>query len=147
MTIRYRKATMQDENELFHLAKQLATSFTVNQKDFAKVLPSLLQNRDVDIIVAEQQQQLVGYVLAFHHPAFYANGTVSWVEELYVTEECRGKAVGKRLMQEIEEAAKERGSKLMALATRRAADFYQAIGYEKSATYFKKTFAVSNSEV
>jgi hypothetical protein len=31
-----------------------------------------------------------------------------------------------------------RGAKLVALATRRAAGFYRAVGYEESATYFRK---------
>ena len=31
-----------------------------------------------------------------------------------------------------------RGSRLVALATRRAARFYAALGYEESATYFRK---------
>jgi hypothetical protein len=42
-------------------------------------------------------------------------------------------------MELIEGKALERGSKLVALATRRASDFYKAIGYEESASYFKKT--------
>lgn len=45
----------------------------------------------------------------------------------------------------IEEKAMERGSKLVALATRRASDFYRAIGYDESATYFKK--ALSNEKL
>jgi NAD(P)-dependent dehydrogenase (short-subunit alcohol dehydrogenase family) len=34
--------------------------------------------------------------------------------------------------------AASRGCKLAALATRRAAGFYRALGYEESATYFRK---------
>ncbi|RCW40326.1 hypothetical protein DFP97_1363 [Paenibacillus prosopidis] len=41
----------------------------------------------------------------------------------------------------IEEKAAERGSKLIALATRRAGDFYKAIGYDESAIYFKKALS------
>jgi len=33
-----------------------------------------------------------------------------------------------------------RGCKLVSLSTRRAGDFYEALGYEKSAIYYKKTF-------
>lgn len=76
--------------------------------------------------------------MALHHPAFYANGEVTWIEELFVDEAYRGKGVGRRLMQFVEIRAELRGSRLVALATRRASDFYRAIGYEESATYFKK---------
>lgn len=44
----------------------------------------------------------------------------------------------------IEEKAIERGSKLVALATRRASDFYKAVGYDESATYFKKILTIEN---
>ncbi len=42
------------------------------------------------------------------------------------------------LMGEFERRAADRGSKLIALATRRAAGFYTSLGYEPSATYFRR---------
>ncbi|MGE6753714.1 GNAT family N-acetyltransferase [Rossellomorea sp. NPDC071047] len=56
-------------------------------------------------------------------------------------EEYRGKKIGKHLMAEAENLSKERGSKLVALATRRADRFYESIGYDESAKYFKKHFS------
>jgi GNAT superfamily N-acetyltransferase len=47
---------------------------------------------------------------------------------------CR-KGISKLLMNSFEEWALASKCKLIALATHRAAAFYQAIGYEKSATY------------
>jgi hypothetical protein len=41
-------------------------------------------------------------------------------------------------MAAFEEWAKSKGAVLSTLATRRAARFYQAIGYEESATWFRK---------
>ncbi|BBH20130.1 hypothetical protein Back11_14750 [Paenibacillus baekrokdamisoli] len=49
--------------------------------------------------------------------------------------------IGKKLMELVEGRALERGSKLVALATRRASEFYKSIGYDESATYFKKTLS------
>jgi GNAT superfamily N-acetyltransferase len=69
---------------------------------------------------------------------FYANGVISWVEELFVAEDYRGKKIGKKLMELVEKKACQRDSKLVALATRRAGSFYKAIGYDESAVYFKK---------
>ena len=100
-----------------------------------------MSNTDADLLVAESETGIVGYVLAFHHSTFYANGLISWVEELFVLEDYRGKSVGKNLMVLIEEKAIQRGSKLVALATRRASDFYKAIGYDESAVYFKKSLS------
>jgi len=41
-------------------------------------------------------------------------------------------------MKHFEQSAKNSGNKLVALATQRAGSFYQAIGHEESASYFKK---------
>jgi GNAT superfamily N-acetyltransferase len=77
----------------------------------------------------------------FHHPTFYANGLISWVEELFVLDELRRMQIGKSLMELVEQKARDRGSKLIALATRRASDFYKSIGYDESAIYFKKNIS------
>jgi len=41
-------------------------------------------------------------------------------------------------MSAFEAWAKARGAKMVALATRRASSFYLELGYEESATYFRK---------
>jgi GNAT superfamily N-acetyltransferase len=60
------------------------------------------------------------------------------VEEVAVCSSLRGKGLGRALMTAFEEWATSRGCKLAALATGRAAGFYRALGYEESATYFRK---------
>jgi GNAT superfamily N-acetyltransferase len=145
MNIKYRKALHQDEEELFALAANLATSFKLNKRDFFRTYREILSNTNADLFIAENEAKIIGYVLGFHHSTFYANGVTSWVEELFVSDEYRGMKIGKKLMALIEEKAMERGSKLVALATRRASDFYRAIGYDESATYFKK--ALSNEKL
>jgi GNAT superfamily N-acetyltransferase len=62
------------------------------------------------------------------------------VEELMVREDCRRNGLGRELMSAFERWAMERHSRLITLATRRAAPFYTAIGYEQSAVYFRKKF-------
>jgi hypothetical protein len=44
-------------------------------------------------------------------------------------------------MRALERWAAVQGCALVALATRRAAPFYRAVGYEESATYFRKVLA------
>lgn len=138
MTIELRAATLDDYHELFGLASQLATSYAVNHEHFAQAYQAIVVDPNVDLIVAASNSKIIGYVLAFHHLTFYANGMVSWVEEIFVQEAYRRQNIGNQLMQEVETRAHQRGSKLVALATRRAGHFYQAIGYEDSATYYKK---------
>jgi GNAT superfamily N-acetyltransferase len=90
------------------------------------------------LAVACAENEIVGYVLGISHPAFYANGDVAWVEEIMVREDHRGQGVGKRLMDDFEAWALSRQCRLVSLATRRAADFYRAIGYVETAAYFRK---------
>jgi len=80
----------------------------------------------------------LGYLLGFRHLTFYANGPVGWVEEVVVRRQARGLGIGRLLMSAFEQWAAEHGCALVALATRRAAPFYNALGYEESATYFRK---------
>lgn len=138
MSINYRNAILQDEESVFILAERLATSYKLNKSDFSKTFQEILSNQNADILIVENESGIIGYVLGFHHSTFYANGVVSWVEELFVLEKYRGMKIGKQLMRLFEEKSFERGSKLVALATRRASVFYKAIGYEESAAYFKK---------
>jgi len=86
----------------------------------------------------EADDGVIGYCLGFDHYAFYANGRVSWVEEIMVQEDRRKEGVGRDLMAAFKEWARSRGSRLVGLATRRAAPFYLALGYEDSAVFFRK---------
>jgi GNAT superfamily N-acetyltransferase len=116
----------------------MATSFVVERESFRRSLDEVLASGNAVLLVAETDGEVSGYVLGFTHPAFYANGRVAWVEEIAVRPEQRRQRIGALLIEEFERRAFEAGAKLVALATRRAADFYLAIGYEESATYFRK---------
>lgn len=157
-----RKATDQDEDQVYRLAKALATSFELDRQAFSKYFQEALSSDLYDIWVAQEPGQtavdseksgqtaedskptpempghLIGYVLGIHHVAFYANGPVSWVEEIFVEEKQRRKGVGKKLMEAFEKNSLQNNSRLVGLATRRASDFYMALGYENSAVFFRK---------
>jgi len=132
-----RPAKPEDTSVLLNLAKEFATSFTVEESGFQQALLSLFADPSAYLAVAEANI-VVGYILGFDHYTFFANGRVSWVEEIMVRPEQQRTGIGRLLMQSFEAWAKSRNSKLIALATRRAALFYQALGYEESATYFRK---------
>jgi GNAT superfamily N-acetyltransferase len=122
----------------FGSPRDLATSFEVEIEAFAKSFRGALNSSSSEVLVAEAGESIVGYVLGLHHPAFYANGKVSWMEEIFVEESSRRLGIGEQLMSVFESRAQDRGSRLVGLATRRAASFYTAIGYQESAIYFRK---------
>lgn len=138
MSTTIREATHEDAEAVLVLAKPFVTSFVVEEQAFHHAFGELLVQADAFLAVAERQGQVVGYVLGFDHYTFYANDRVAWVEELMVGQASRRQGVGKALMQGFEAWCASRGSRLVALATRRAAGFYRAIGYEESAAYLRK---------
>jgi GNAT superfamily N-acetyltransferase len=138
MPTKIRTAQYADAQAVLALAKPFPTSFVVDDQAFYRSFSELLAASEAHLAVAEADRQLVGYVLGFDHYTFFANGRVAWVEEIAVSELHRGQGIGQSLMREFEGWAVGRGSKLVALATRRAASFYKALGYEESAVYFRK---------
>ena len=133
-----RAARPEDADAVLELAKRFATSFTIAEQSFRVNFVELLSNASACIWVAELQGVIVGYILGFEHLTFFANGPVAWVEELMVDESHRRRGIGNALMEAVSTWSISRGCRMIALATRRAADFYTALGYEPSATYFRK---------
>lgn len=133
-----RRATSTDLEEVFELACDFATSFQPDIEAFSRSFGRLIAQDDALLLVVEESNQLLAYLLGFDHYALFANGRVSWVEEIVVRENRRGEGHGQGLMLQFEQWAESRGSKLVTLATRRAAAFYLSLGYEESATYFRK---------
>jgi GNAT superfamily N-acetyltransferase len=133
-----RPARAADEGAILSLARPFATSFAIDERAFHRAYGELLTSTEALVLVAESESAIVGYLLGFDHPTFYANGRVAWVEELMVGEAWRRQRVGASLMRAFEDWARGRGCRLVALATRRAAAFYTATGYEESATFFRK---------
>jgi GNAT superfamily N-acetyltransferase len=137
-----RPASHDDAAGVAALAEQLAQSFPFSRAAFDRSFPELLVADDVALLVAAGADPggrgVVGYLLGFRHLTFFANGPVGWVEEILVLPGYRGTGTGRALMDAFERWAGERDCPMVALATRRAAPFYQALGYEDSAVYFRK---------
>src|SRR5947208_15191353 len=82
--MKIRPATSNDEEQIFRLARDLATSFEVTREAFSASFRDVLAANACEVLVAESEGCVVGYVFGLHHPAFYANGNVSWVQEIFV---------------------------------------------------------------
>lgn len=140
--VQVRPARRRDAGAVATLAGELAMSFTFSRPAFEDSFPALLADPQACVLVAGGEGDgLVGYLLGFCHHTFYANGPVGWVEEILVRGEHRRGGAGRDLMAAFEDWARARGCALVALATRRAAPFYRALGYEESAVYHRKMLA------
>lgn len=133
-----RRATAADPDAIWPLTREFATSFTPDRNAFDKTFPALVERDDAFLAIGTTASGAVGYVLAVAHPTLFANAPVVWVEELMVSEVERRSGIGRALMDAVETWARDRGAAYVSLATRRASDFYLALGYDESATFFRK---------
>ena len=133
-----RRAGPGDAGAVADMAAALAQSFAFSRAGFDASYPALLAAGDACLLLAAAGEECLGYLLGFRHLTFYANGPVGWVEEVFVRPRERGRGTGQALMSAFEQWAAGHGCALVALATRRAAPFYRALGYEQSAIYHRK---------
>ena len=131
-------AVADDRDGVAALAADMAQSFTFSAESFGQTYQRLLAADDVSLLVAARGPERLGYLLGFRHLTFYANGPVAWVEEVAVRRQDRSCGIGRAMMNAFEDWAGQQNCALVALATRRAAPFYRALGYEESAAYFRK---------
>lgn len=136
--LKVRRATVGDEFELFALVSQFPTPTPPNRETFASTLRSKLRDADAFVAVAELDRKLVGYVAGDAHETFYAGGKVAWVDEILVAADARRRGIGRALMADFEAWAENGRCRLIGLATRAAASFYEELGFEDSAGYFKR---------
>jgi GNAT superfamily N-acetyltransferase len=140
-SVEIRPARSEDVDQIWWLVREFAVSYRPNRSIFERSFKELFGRSDTLVLVAEAPPNaIVGYLLASHHGTFFANGPVAWVEELMVGESVRRQGVATRLMGSAETWARNIPTAYVALASRRASDFYLNVGYEESATYFRKTF-------
>ena len=133
-----RRATVADEFALFALVQLFPTPTPPSRETFAAALRTKLRDPDGFVAVAELGGRLVGYVAGDAHETFYAGGKVAWVDEILVVEDARRQGIGRALMAEFEEWAENGRCRLIGLATRAAASFYEELGFEDSSGYFKR---------
>jgi len=126
----------EDRQAIKSLAQWFASTF--QEKAFDATWEKLLGSRDACFLVAEDDGAVKGYLLGCVHPTYSATGPVGYVEQVVVKEDSRGRGFGRDLVAGFETWARQSGCRLVALATRYASGFYESMGYEESAAYFRK---------
>ncbi|MHB1613973.1 MAG: GNAT family N-acetyltransferase [Actinomycetes bacterium] len=134
-----RDATISDRDAVWLLVRDFAMSSTPDRATFDESFTALHAEPNMLLCVAESGEVVIGYLVATSHLTLFANGPVCWIEEVMVSPEHRRAGVGAALMNAAERWAETLGAAYVSLATRRAGDFYRALGYEDSAVFFKKS--------
>ncbi len=138
--IEVRPAIADDLEQVWPMVNEFASSYRPQRFAYVRSFGDLLKRPDTLILVALNKSAIVGYLLGSYHGTFFANGPVAWIEELMVKEPFRRQSVATKLMSSAEAWARTIPTAYVALATRRAGEFYRGIGYEEGAIYFRKTF-------
>ncbi|WP_066465755.1 GNAT family N-acetyltransferase [Sanguibacter suarezii] len=146
--VEVRPAVLEDRAGVWPLARDFATSFVVSEPEFAATFEALVNpagsvtdaaTGSLLLVAVDPPADVVGYLLSHTHRSFLANGPLVWVEEIMVAQERRRGGVGRLLMEAAERWARTNGAAYVSLASRRAGPFYLSLGYEDSATFFKKS--------
>ena len=132
-----RAARGTDAAGLWLLVEAFASTTTPTRPVFEGAFLAALARPDVRVLVADDEG-VVGYLLALLEPTFFADGPVVWVQEVMVREDRRATGVGRAMLRAAERWAADRGAAYVSLASRRAGDFYLALGYDASATFYKR---------
>ncbi|HEY90561.1 MAG TPA: GNAT family N-acetyltransferase [Dehalococcoidia bacterium] len=112
--VKIRKATLEDETQVFDLLRQLMTSASadhpVNQKNGYDTFRRMLDDDDAGtVFVAEEDGVMLGLVTLSYPLAIRCGGSYSSIEEFIVTEQARGKGVGGALLEAVVTKATEKG--------------------------------------
>ena len=134
-----RRARVDDAEEVFSLVKNFPPEAMADRQIFHASFAALDETAGSVLFVTESGSGIVlGYILVSCHPSFLANAPVAWVEEVMVAHAWRRTGMGEALMTAAEDWANRCGAAYVALASRRSAPFYLALGYEDTAAFFKK---------
>jgi len=133
-----RRAKLADELALFALVRQFPGAAVPSSELFATSLRLKLKDNDALVAVADLDGRLVGYIAGDAHETFYAGGKIAWVDEILVLESERRQGIGRALMMEFENWAAGGRCRMVGLATDAAASFYEELGFESGAGYFKR---------
>jgi predicted N-acetyltransferase YhbS len=137
---RIRPAEAADADAVFALLELFATSYRPSRAAFDQNYERLLAamtHDGTDLLVAEDEGQVAGYVLAARFLVLYANGLVGELQELMVDPARRGRGLGRALVAAIVERARAAGAVELTVPTRRAREYYLALGFVETATFLK----------
>ena len=144
-----RPARPEDADTVFGLLGQLATSYEPDRAAFDRTFADLFQaagaltsttSETMLLVVQDDEGVVRGYGLVSIVPLLYTNGPAAQIHELVIDEAARGKNLGSQLVHAIEQECLSRGVRQLTVASRRAAGFYDRLGYHSTAEYLKRTF-------
>jgi ribosomal protein S18 acetylase RimI-like enzyme len=121
--------------ELLHAIEGLSTvsneSFETTQARVQKHLKRIDLSTEHTLLVAEENNQIIGYINVHWHPTFLHADGEGYVSELFIHSEFRSRSVGTKLTDKIIEEGKARGCARLCLLNMRNKPSYERGYYIK----------------
>jgi GNAT superfamily N-acetyltransferase len=122
-----------DYQAVFRLYRQLnGKNSLVGEANFARIFSAFLQATDREAFVAVLHNQVIGFVTLYYLDVWHYCGRLASIQELLVTEEFRGRGVGRALLEFVKQRVKEQQCLGLEIATdiwqSRVKTFYQKCG-------------------
>lgn len=121
--------------EDFYAIDNYAFDADVTRENFAKFLknPSL-----GNIFLIRDKEDIIGYIIIVYFFSFEFQGKVALLDELYLTTSARGKGVGKKAMEFVNEFVENTGCKLILLEVEPHNTRAQKLYLEHGFTFHKR---------
>jgi len=139
--VEIRRALAADADAVFAMLERFAMSYEPDRNAFERSFAAMIDSQDTALLVADEGEALVGYVMAVEFGTLFANGSVVQVEELFVEEAKRGAGTGQALVAAVIEWARQRGAAEVTVPTRRAGAYYERMGFKRTAEYYHRVLA------
>lgn len=134
MNVTLRHAETKDANKIVELTKVLARFHGDTTNVSEDYVLEYLSNGQTGVIVAEIESQVAGLVSYLIKPDLYEGAPVSIIEELIVSENHRGKGIGKKLLMTALNELTLKGIKTAVIAVDKnnkvAQNMYLKIGFQ-----------------
>lgn len=116
--LQIRLLTDDDYRAVYRLYRQLIGLGTYcSELEFTSIFKKFLNSNDREAYVATVYDRVIGFVTLYYFDAFHYSGQVASIQELVVTEEFRGRGVGKALVEFVKEKVNEKHCHGLEVAT------------------------------
>jgi PhnO protein len=134
-----RKANFQDLNQIHAFMCELEAC-TLDFGVFQDLFQTNLQNHFISYFVAEEGENLVGFISLHKQYLLHHCGLVGEIQEFFVSENSRGKGIGKLLMSAVKKDAIESKIHEIEVTTNKKrienVSVYEGLGFELSHNKF-----------
>lgn len=122
-----------DYRDVYRLFRQLTgTGSYCSEFEFIRIFKMFFNSNEREAYVATVLNRVIGFVTLYYFEAFHYSGQVASIQELVVTEEFRGRGVGKALVEFVKQKASEKHCHGLEIATdlwqSGAKSFYEKCG-------------------